>query len=113
VLPEDRSRQRALLALLFPPMAGDARRLVHGQYRRHEQDQQAARGVNGELDPRCTKIGIKASADKSIHRVQSRNDAFQHREGIAGAVSFALFEVRAALSHRVGDMGQAENRNAG
>src|SRR5258708_6722214 len=50
--------------------------------------------------------------EKSIRLMQSCDDAFQEGKGIAGAVGLALFEVRAALSHGVGHMGQTENRNA-
>ena len=50
-------RHLALLVLLTPPVPGHAPRLVHRQRRGHEQHQQAARGVDHELNPQPAEIG--------------------------------------------------------
>jgi hypothetical protein len=45
-------------------------------------------------------------------RMQSRDNALQYGEGIAGAVGGALLEIHAILAHRIGDMREAEKRDA-
>src|SRR5258708_26671831 len=67
----------------------------------------ACKAVRRELSRDSPRV-----EEKSIRLMQSCDDALQEGKGIAGAVGLALFEVRAALSHRVGHMNQRENRNA-
>src|SRR5258708_13320473 len=67
----------------------------------------ACKAVRRELSRDSPRV-----EEKSIRLMQSCDDALQEGKGIAGAVGLALFEVRAALSHRVGHMSQTENRNA-
>ena len=50
---------------------------------------------------------------QSVGRRQCLDDATQHRKCVSGAVSFALLEVGAVLTHGVGDVGEAKKSYAG
>src|SRR5258708_6224321 len=50
-------RRRTFLAVLAPPVRGQAPRLVHRERRWYEQHQQATSGVDHELDPHRAEIG--------------------------------------------------------